>query len=98
MRIALYCFILKDPSEGAIMGSIEELRRERRKKAIEELRCNKVGILIQIVDRLEVMDLSVAEIDAIIGQCGLDEDCAVMSGMSVEREKGSSASDNLIYP
>ena len=82
------------------MGSIEERRRETRQRAIEELRCNRAGALIQIIERLEGMDLSIAEIDAILKMCGFDEDCAVGFGTSVriEKEKGLIKPDNTIHP
>lgn len=82
------------------MGSIEELKQERRQRAIEELRCHKVGILIQIIDRLEGMNLSVREIDTILRTCGLNDDCAIRFGVSLRAEKEEARTNyaNPIHP
>jgi len=70
------------------MGSIEGPRQERRWKAIEELRGHKVGILLQIIDKLEGMNLSVREIETILKTCGLNDDCATRFGELMRDEKG----------
>ena len=82
------------------MGTIERPQQERRHKAIEELRCNKVGILLQIIDKLEGMNLTVREIETILKTCGLNDDCAVRFGaiMSVEKEKGNAHADRPVHP
>lgn len=51
-----------------------------KQAALEELRSRKVGILLQIIDELECMNLSVPEIEAILKLCGLNADCAMRYG------------------
>ncbi len=82
------------------MGNIEGPRQERRQKAIEELRCNKVGILLQIIEKLEVMNLTACEIETILKTCGLNDDCATRFGalMRVEKEKGYPSPGGPVHP
>ncbi len=72
------------------MGITEKAQQESRQKAIEELRCNKVGALLQIIEKLEGMKLTAREIETILKTCGLNDDCAIRFGalMRVEKEKG----------
>lgn len=45
---------------------------EKRHKAIEEFKLNKVGVLLQIIDELEEMNLSVGDIEDVLSACGLN--------------------------
>ncbi len=82
------------------MGEIEELQLERRHSAIEELRSHSVGKLIQIIDELGAMDLSVGEIEIVLRTCGLNNDCAIRFGSSItfEKEKGRDHRDRHLHP
>jgi len=82
------------------MGIIERPRQERRQKEIEKLRCNKVGILLQIIEKLEVMNLTAREIETILKTCGLNDDCATRFGalMRVEKEKGYPSPGRAVHP
>ena len=82
------------------MGDSEERQRERRYMAIEELRSRSVGRLIQIIDELGAMDLSVREIENVLRTCGLNDDCAMRFGasMTVEKEKGHDHGNRPMHP
>ncbi len=69
-------------------------------KAIEELRCNKVGTLLQIIEKLAGMGLTAREIETILKTCGLNDDCATRFGalMRVEKEKGYTVPVRPIHP
>jgi hypothetical protein len=69
------------------MGLIEESRHDRRHRSMEELRSLKVGILLQIIDELEEMKLSVSEIETVLGTCGLNAECAVRFGSAIRDDK-----------
>ncbi len=69
------------------MGLIEEPQPGRTYRSMEELRNNKVGTLIQIIDELAEMKLSVAEVETVLRTCGLNADCAVRFGASIRDEK-----------
>ncbi len=69
------------------MGAIEEPRHDRRRKSLEELRSLKVGILLQIIDELEGMKLSVTEVETVLRTCGLNAECAVRFGSAIRDEK-----------
>jgi hypothetical protein len=56
--------------------------------ALEELRSCKVGVLLQIIEWLDEMDLSVGEIETILGTCGLNADCAIRCGAEMRYGKG----------
>ncbi len=77
-----------------------EPQQGQRKKAIEDLCSYKVGILIQIIDELAAMDLSVNDIETILRTCGLNDECAIRFGkkMLANKEKGSPLSNWLIHP
>lgn len=57
------------------MGNIDVPHQDRKKKAVEELRSHKVGVLLQIIDELEDMNLSIREIESVLRICGLNADC-----------------------
>ncbi len=82
------------------MGDIEELHQYHKTKAKEELRSRSVGVLLQIIEELESMDLSIKEIETILRTCGFNADCAVSFGakMKYEKEAGLSHTDNTIHP
>jgi len=82
------------------MGIIETPQQERRHKAIEELRCNKVGTLLLIIEKLESMNLTAREIETILKTCGLNDDCATRFGalIRVEKEKGYPSLDRPVHP
>lgn len=82
------------------MGIDERPKQERRQKAIEELRCSKVGILLQIIEKLEGMNLTAWEIETILKTCGLNDDCASRFGamMRMEKEKGYQNPDRPVHP
>ena len=82
------------------MGDIEERQQEQRQKAIEELRSHSVGKLIQIVHKLEAMDLSAREIEKVLRTCGLNDDCAMRFGayITAEKEKGHGHGDRPMHP
>ena len=62
---------------------------EKSQKAIEELKLNKVGVLLQIIDELKEMNLSVRDIEAVLGACGLSYRDAMQLGdeISAAREE-----------
>ncbi len=73
------------------MGVIGEPQQNNRQKALEELRSNKVGVLLHIIDELDTMNISIKEIETILGTCGLNADCAVRFGREL-KEKGHRSS------
>ena len=76
------------------MGSIED------PKAREELRSQKVEVLLQIIKALEAMDLSIIEIEIILKTCGLNAECAARFGAEIraEKENGHFHDDRPINP
>lgn len=82
------------------MGSIEDTHQDRKTKAREELRSRSVGILLQIIDELEEMNLSVGEIETVLRNCRLNTDYAVRLGASIrdEKEKSHFHIDIPIHP
>ncbi len=68
--------------------------------ALEELRSRKVGVLLQIIEWLDKMDLSVREIETILGTCGLNADRAIRFGAEVRhaKEKGYSHAEKRLHP
>lgn len=82
------------------MGTIDYPHQDHRKKTIEELRSHKVGVLLQIIDELEDMNLSVREIENVLRTCGLNDECAMRFGASitVEKEKGHDPGNRLMHP
>ncbi len=58
-----------------------------RRKAIEDFRINKIGLLLHIIEELENMDLDVMEMDAVLRSCGLDYKCAMKIGATLRDEK-----------
>ncbi len=70
------------------MGDIEERQNDQRQKAIDELRSHSVGRLIQIVDKLEAMDLTARDIENVLRTCGLNDDCAMRFGAFIKAGKG----------
>ncbi len=81
------------------MESIEGPEQLRR-KAIEELRSNKVGILLQIIDNLAGMNLSVREIETVLRTCGMNDECAIRFGATLmaEKENDLRSVDRPIHP
>ena len=82
------------------MESIEGPEQEQRRRAIEELRSRKVGLLMQIIDNLAGMSLSAREIETVLRTCGMNGDCATRFGVSIraEKEKDLSVVDRPIHP
>lgn len=68
--------------------------------ALVELRSRKVAVLLQIIDELECMNLSVREIETILKLCGLNADCASRYGREMRDLKagGHFHSDNIALP
>ena len=66
-----------------MMNHSSRYRSEIRQKAIEQLKLNRVGVLIQIIDELEAMDLSVHEIEAVLRHCGLNYRNALQTGYEI---------------
>ena len=56
--------------------------------------------LIQIVDKLEAMDLSARGIENVLRNCGLNDDCAMRFGayITAEQEKGHGHGDRPMHP
>jgi hypothetical protein len=52
-------------------------------KAIEELKLNKVGVLLQIIDELKEMNLPVRDIESVLGACGLSYRDAMQLGNEI---------------
>ncbi len=79
---------------GVSNDPVEELT------ALEELCGRKVGVLLQIIEWLDKMDLSVREIETILGTCGLNADCAIRFGAEMRRqkEKGYSHTEKRLHP
>jgi hypothetical protein len=73
--------------EEIAMEFAEESRHDHRHRSMEELRCLKVGTLLQIIDELERMKLSVSEIETVLRTCGLNSDCAARFGAAIRDEK-----------
>jgi len=80
------------------MGPSEERRNDHRRRMLEELRSHKVGILLQIIDELEGMKLSISEVETVLRTCGLNADCALRFGSAIrdEKENMNSLFDNRI--
>ncbi len=57
--------------------------RVKKRDELVELRSRKVGVLLQIIDELEGMDLSVREIETILKLCGLNADFAMRYGREI---------------
>lgn len=62
-------------------------RDAQRRKAIEEFRIQKVGLLLHIIEELDNMDLDVMEMDAVLRSCGLDYKCVMKIGAALRDEK-----------
>lgn len=60
---------------------------EQRQKAIEQLRTNRVGVLLHIIDELDAMKLTATEIDSILRQYGLNEERALNEGSAIRAVK-----------
>ena len=60
-----------------------------RREAIEKLRSNRVGALLQIMDDLDNMRLSAKQIEAVLQECGLNYKCAMMMGTKLKGRWGS---------
>ncbi len=73
---------------------------EQRRRTIEELRSRKVSLLIQIIDNLAGMNLSVREIETVLRTCGINGDCATRFGANIraEKEKDLQGGDGRIHP
>ncbi len=72
------------------MRRIERLQQAaRRRKAIEEFRTNRIGLLLHIIEELDNMDLDVMEMDAVLRSCGLDYKCAMKIGGALRDEKNN---------
>ncbi len=69
------------------MGNPEEARNDHRHNSMEELRSLKVGVLLQIIDELAEMNLSVTEVETVLRTCGLNPECAARFGASIREEK-----------
>ncbi len=82
------------------MGNIDDPKEGPKAKALEELRSRKVGVLLQIIEELEELDLSIREIETILRTCGLNAECAVRFGheMRHEKEKGHAPTDRPTHP
>ena len=57
--------------------------RGEKREEIVELRSRKVTVLLQIIDELECMNLSVREIETILKLCGLNADFAMRYGREI---------------
>ncbi len=82
------------------MGNMKDQHQDHKTEAREELRSRSVGVLLQIIDELGKMDLSVREIETILKTCGLNADCAVSFGEKIkfEKEKGHFHKDSPMHP
>ena len=82
------------------MESTEGPEREQRRRTIEELCSRKVGLLIQIIDNMAGMNLSVREVETVLRTCWMNGDCASRFGASIraEKEKDLSGFDRPIHP
>ena len=69
------------------MGDFEGPKHDQGRRSMEELRSHKVGTLLQIIDSLEEMNLSVAEVETVLRTCGLNPECAARFGASIRYEK-----------
>jgi hypothetical protein len=59
----------------------------QRRKAIEDFRINRIGLLLHIIEELDNMGLDVMEMDAVLRSCGLDYKCAMKIGAALRDEK-----------
>ena len=66
-----------------------------RRKAIEDFRINKIGLLLHIIEELDNMDLDVMEMDAVLRSCGLDYKCAMKIGAALRDEKNKDGDDPI---
>ncbi len=73
---------------------------EQRRQTIEELRSRKVSLLIQIIDDLAGMNLSVREIETVLRTCGINGDCATRFAANIraEKEKDPQGGDCRLHP
>ncbi len=64
---------------------------EQKQKALEEFRSHSVGTLLNIIDQLANMGLSIPEMKAILLSCGLDDKNCVQYGylLKSKKERGS---------
>ena len=71
-----------------------------RLAALEELRSRKVGVLLQSIEELDVMDLSVWEIEILLRTCGLNANDSIRFGaeMRYEKARGHFHADNPKHP
>jgi len=69
------------------LGDFEGPKHDQGRRSMEELRSHKVGTLLQIIDSLEEMNLSVAEVETVLRTCGLNPECAARFGASIRDEK-----------
>ncbi len=74
--------------------------RVEKQDELVKLRSRKVAVLLQIIDELESMNLSVREIETILKLCGLNADCAMRYGREMRNLKaeGHFRSDNIALP
>ena len=78
------------------MRRIEGMQQDvLRRKAIEEFRTNRIGLLLHIIEELDDMDLDVMEMDAVLCSCGLDYKCAMKIGAAL-RDKNNNGGGNPI--
>ncbi len=68
-------------------GNEGRQRDALRRKAIEDFRTNRIGLLLHIIEELDNMDLDVMEMDAVLRSCGLDYKCAMKIGAALRDEK-----------
>ncbi len=69
------------------MSAIGKPQQSGRQKALEELRSNKVGVLLNIIDELSGMGLTIKQIETVLVTCGLNNDCAVRFGTQLKDKK-----------
>lgn len=62
-------------------------QKNSRDDSLEELRSNKVGVPLKIVDDLNNMGLNISEIETVLGTCGLNNDCAIRFGTQLKEKK-----------
>ncbi len=88
-----------DGKRGLAAMKVSNTRIEKRAELVE-LRHRKVGVLLQIIDELDSMNLSVREIETILKLCGLNADFAMRYGKEIRdlKAEGHFQSDNIALP
>jgi len=62
-------------------------QEKQRRAEVHELRSNRIGVLIQIIDDLDAMGLTAQEIDTVLLIAGLNQSVAYREGSIIRGNK-----------